>query len=79
MTREPALVLYRDGETRVFHDLRVDWEGSFVDSGRHFFKAVREGLDPILDGETGLRVLQFALAPEISALEKREVELETVP
>jgi len=72
--QEPPLVLYRDGETRCFHALRDDWADSFIDSGRHFFSCIKTGGDPILSGETALRVLQFALAPEISAKEGREVD-----
>ena len=73
MLRGPALVLYREGETREFHDLRVDWADSFIDSNRHFFRCIREKKDPVLSGEVGLKVLQISLAPEISAREKREV------
>ena len=72
--QEPSLVLYRDGETRCFHALRDDWADSFIDSGRHFFSCIKNGGDPILSGQTGLAVLQFALAPEISAREGREVD-----
>jgi predicted dehydrogenase len=78
MVQEPSLVLYREGETRCFHALRDDWADSFIDSGRHFFTCIRDGGDPILSGETGLKVLQFALAPEISAREQREVDPETI-
>jgi predicted dehydrogenase len=74
LLQEPSLVLYRDGETRCFHSLRDDWADSFIDSGRHFFSCIKSGGDPILSGQTGLSVLQFALAPEISAREGREVD-----
>ncbi len=78
MLQEPSLVLYREGETRCFHALRDDWADSFIDSGRHFFTCIKDGGDPILSGETGLAVLKFALAPEISAREGREVDPETI-
>ncbi len=74
MIQEPSLVLYREGETRCFHTLRDDWADSFIDSGRHFFSCIKGGGDPILSGETALAVLQFALAPEISARDRREVD-----
>ncbi len=80
MIQEPSVVLYRDGETRGFHALRDDWGMAFVDSGRHFFSCIKNGGDPVLSGETALAVLKFALAPEISAKEGREVrpdEIET--
>jgi predicted dehydrogenase len=78
MLQEPSLVLYRDGETRCFHALRDEWGDSFIDSGRHFFACIKNGGDPILSGEAGLTVLQFALAPEISAREGRDVEPDTI-
>ena len=43
---EPAVVLYRDGETRAFHDLAVDWAESFRLGGRDFVDALREGRSP---------------------------------
>lgn len=75
---EPPVVLLRDGETRSFHNLRDNWMDSFIDSGRHFFSCIREGKDPILSGEDGLRVLQFTMSAEISNREKREVSPDTV-
>ena len=78
MLAEPSLVLYRDGETRSFHAIRDDWGNSFIDSGRHFFRCIKEGGDPILTGEVGLTVQQFAMAAEISGAEGREVDPSTV-
>ncbi len=79
MLSEPPLVLYRDGETRAFHDIVSDWGQSFIDSGRHFFKCLKDGGDPILTGEAGVKVMQFTLAAELSHAEKREVKPEEVP
>jgi predicted dehydrogenase len=78
MIQEPSVVLYRDGETRCFHALRDEWGESFIDSGRHFFSCIKNGGDPILSGETGLAVLRFALAPEMSAREGRDVQPDTI-
>jgi predicted dehydrogenase len=78
MLQEPPLVLYREGETRAFHSLRDDWADSFIDSGRHFFECIKNGGDPILSGETGLAVQRFAMAPEISHREHREVDPATL-
>jgi predicted dehydrogenase len=78
MLQEPPLVLYREGETRAFHSLRDDWADSFIDSGRHFFECIKNGTDPILSGETGLAVQRFAMAPEISEHEHREVDPGTI-
>ena len=74
MLQEPSVVLYRDGETREYHNLRDDWGNSFVDSSRYFFRCIKEKKDPILSGEVGLKVLQFALAAEMSSAEGREVD-----
>ncbi len=78
MLQEPSLVLYREGETRSFEALRDDWGNSFIDSGRDFFRCIKEEREPTLSGEVGLKVLQFSLAPEISSREKREVEPSTI-
>jgi predicted dehydrogenase len=78
MLAEPSLVLYREGETRSFHALRDDLADSFIDSGRHFFTCIKNGGDPILTGEAGLKVQQFAKAAEISSAERREVDPSTV-
>ena len=78
MLMGPALTLYRDGEMREFHDLRIDWADSFIDSGRHFVKCIKDGGDPILTGEVGLKVLQFTMAPEVSNREGREVEPDSI-
>ena len=40
---EPAVVLYRDGETRAFHDLACDWAESFRLGGIDFVDALLEG------------------------------------
>lgn len=79
MLCEPPLVLYREGETRAFHNIVNDWGQAFVDSGRHFFKCLKEGGDPILSGEAGVKVTQFTLAAELSNAEGREVKPEEVP
>jgi predicted dehydrogenase len=78
MLQEPSLVLYRDGETRSFEALRDDWGNSFIDSGRDFFRCIKEKKEPKLSGEAGLKVLQFSLAPGISSCEKREVDPSTI-
>ena len=72
---EPALVLYRDGETRAFHDLAVDWAESFRLGGHDFVEALREGRRPAQDAAEARKTLAFALAAAKSAAEHREVEL----
>ena len=72
---EPALVLYRDGETRAFHDLACDWAESFRLGGIDFVDALLEGRTPAQSTGDARRTLAFALAAARSAEEGREVAL----
>jgi predicted dehydrogenase len=58
----PALILYRDGETREFHGLAAEWEEGFKGSNRHFIDCLLEGTTPHLTGEEAIKVMQFALS-----------------
>jgi predicted dehydrogenase len=70
---EPAVVLYRDGETRAFHDLECDWAESFRRGGIDFVDSLREGRAPAQDLGEARKTLAFALAAARSAAEGREV------
>ncbi len=72
---EPPVVLYRDGETRAFHDLDCDWAESFRLGGIDFVDALREGRPPAQDAAAARHTLAFALAAARSADEGREVAL----
>jgi predicted dehydrogenase len=72
---EPSVVLYRDGETRAFHDLAADWAESFRLGGHDFVDALLEGREPAQDLEQARETLVFALAADRSAREAREVAL----
>lgn len=72
---EPALVLYREGETRAFHDLETDWAESFRLGTRDFVDAIIEGRQPHQSGEEARRTLAVALAVAKSAAAGREVEV----
>ncbi len=72
---EPSLVLYRDGETRAFHDLATDWAESFRLGGIDFVDALLEGRRAPQDLPEARRTLAFALAAGRSAAEGREVAL----
>jgi predicted dehydrogenase len=78
MLEEPAVVLYRDGETRAFHDLATDWAESFRLGGLDFVDALRTGRQPAQDGEAARQTLAVALAVARSAAEGREVAVEEV-
>jgi predicted dehydrogenase len=75
---EPSLVLYRDGETRAFHDLETDWADSFRHGGIDFVDALLEGRQPALDGSEARKTLAFAIAAGRSAAQGREVGLDEV-
>jgi len=70
---EPSVVLYRDGETRAFHDLATDWAESFRLGGLDFIEALLEGRPPAQSAPEARRTLAFALAAARSAAEGREV------
>jgi predicted dehydrogenase len=72
---EPPLVLYRDGETRAWHDVPSDWSESFRLGTHDFIDALLEGRAPAQDAEEAARTLRFAIAAHVSACEGREVSL----
>jgi predicted dehydrogenase len=75
---EPSLVLYRDGETRAFHDLETDWAASFRLGGRAFVDALLDGVAAPQDLAAARETLAFALAAGRSAEEGREVTLSEI-
>jgi len=74
----PPLILYRDGQSRAYDDMRDDWGDSFHDSGGHFIDCILEDRDPFLTGADGRALMQFWLAIERSYREGREVRLAEV-
>lgn len=74
----PALVLFCNGKTICFEDLRCDWLASFWDSTCHFIDCILEDKEPSLTGELGKRVMQFTMAAEKSAREDREIFIDEV-
>jgi len=78
LLEEPPLVLYRDGQTRAFHDLPSDWAESFVAGVGDFVDALVEGRQPAQDREEARATLRFAIAAHLAAYEGREVDLAEV-
>ncbi len=78
LLEEPALVLYREGEVRAFHDLATDWAESFRLGGLDFVDALVRGRQPAQDLAEARRTLTFALAATRSAEESREVDLREI-
>lgn len=75
LLEEPAVVLYREGETRAFHDVEADWAASFRDGTHDFIDALLEGRPSALDVAEARATLAFALAAQLSAREGREVRV----
>ena len=70
---EPPVIIYRGGETHLFESVRNDWLDSFMDSTQHFIRCISDGEEPMLTGERGRQVLQFALASLRSSCEGKIV------
>lgn len=75
LLEEPSVVLYRDGETRAFHELATDWAESFRLGTRAFVDALLKDEPVHQDLADARRTLAFALAAARSAEEGREVSL----
>ncbi len=69
----PTVMMFRDGVTNTIPVERVEWHDSFIDCTRHLIEVLRNGGQPVLDGPTGRKVLQFSLAAHISAQKGGEV------
>jgi hypothetical protein len=54
--------VYRDGETRAFHDLDDSLADGFAASTAHAIGWLRGEADPIMDGTTARRVLRTLIA-----------------
>jgi len=74
----PELMMFRDGKTTAIPVDGVEWHDSFIACTRHLIDVLTQGGQPVLDGPTGKAVLQFALAAQISARERREVRPDQV-
>jgi len=75
---EPPLVLYRDGETRAWHDIPNDWAESFRLGAHDFIDSLIEGRQPAQDADDAAATLRFAIAAHVSACEGREVRLDEI-
>jgi len=75
LLEEPSVVVYRDGETRAFHDLETDWAASFRLGAQDFVACLLEGRPPSQTLVQARKTLCVALAAGLSADEGREVAI----
>lgn len=73
LLEEPSVVLYRDGETRAYHDLACDWSESFRLGGIDFVDRLLAGEPAQQDAAAARQTLALALAAARSGDEGREV------
>ncbi|MCL2023306.1 MAG: Gfo/Idh/MocA family oxidoreductase [Oscillospiraceae bacterium] len=71
------VILYRDGKTTEFWDMKCDWADSFEASTRDFVEAVKNNRAPDLTGEQGREILKFALAAVDSSAKGSEIYLDS--
>jgi len=71
------VLLYRDGVTTEYWDMKHDWADSFEASTRDFTDAIAHDREPVLSGEMGREVLKFALAAVDSSARKQEIYLDS--
>lgn len=76
MLQVPTLMVYRDGQTIAYNDLRDDWADSFIDCTNDFIDAIKHDREPKLTGEEGREVLRIALAVLESSKLNKEIHLE---
>lgn len=69
------VILYKDGKVTEFWDTKHDWQDAFINSTHDFIDAIKEDREPILSGEKGREVLQFALATMDSSRLNKEVHI----
>ncbi len=67
------VILYKDGKVTEFWDFPHDWQDAFINSTHDFIDAIKEDREPILSGEKGREVLQFALATLDSSRQNKEI------
>ncbi len=67
------VILYKDGKVTEFWDFPHDWQDAFIGSTHDFIDAIKEDREPVLSGEKGREVLQFALATLDSSRLNKEI------
>lgn len=74
----PALIMYRDGETRGYDNVPAGWEEGFKRSNWHFIDCLLGGTTPHLTGGEAIKVMQFALSTYASDDAQAAVEPDSI-
>ncbi len=70
----PPIIVYTNGEVNVYgNDLPRDWRYSFINSTDHFISVMKNGGEPIYNGEQGKNLSIFAKMAHLSDQQKRVV------
>jgi predicted dehydrogenase len=74
----PPIAVFREGRIETFSNMERDWKYGFINSTKHFIEVIKNGGDPILNGEDGKYTTQFALAALKSSMSGREINPEDI-
>lgn len=73
LVKGAPLILYKDGKTIHFENLKTGYEAGFIGLTHHFINCILEDKKPRFSGEDGKKVLQIILAAYKSAKEKKPI------
>ncbi len=69
----PPIVIFKDGKVETITNVERDWKYGFINSTHHFIEAIKNDEEPVLSGEDGKYITQFALAALKSSVERKEI------
>lgn len=72
----PIVSVFNEQGWKHYDDIPADWQEGFIGSTRNFIAAIQGKEAPLLTGEQGKEILQFALAVAQSAAKRREVHVD---
>lgn len=78
MLQIPTVIVYKDGKTYTYENLRDDWADSFIDSTKDFIDAIKNDRDPVLTGEDGREIMKFAMAAMKAAAKNMPVDMDSM-
>jgi predicted dehydrogenase len=78
LDQAPVILYKPDGSSVHYNNIECEWDTSFRDSGRHFINCILEDREPVLSGEQGKKVLQFAMAAQESSKAGKPVKVDSM-